>query len=153
MFANLFWKTKIPDKLPQGMMRAVNKLKKIKDKKKCLKAAYEIVTRKAHGVHVWNNSWFLFVSDLGRLWGEKRLHCTNLNFLLRTLLVKSRRFEEKDIKHRIRFRLWKPFIHQYLKVKVANKKYIKVDPWAQEYNVPFGKFADENDYDEIISRG
>tara|TARA_Y100000310_G_scaffold283335_1_gene305225 strand:- start:365 stop:781 length:417 start_codon:yes stop_codon:yes gene_type:complete len=138
MIPNLFWKAKIPDELPKSIQIIVAQLKKTKNKRECLKKAYAIITKRFEGCHTYQNIYYLFVTDLDKLWKQKLLHCTNLNYLLRVLLIKSERFEEKDIKIRIIFGWF--YIHQYLKIKTT-----KVDPWGRSHGIKFGDFAKEFD--------
>jgi len=64
--------------------------------------------------------------------------CNVFNELLRTMLIKSGRFEDKDIKKRVTILNF--FIHQYLQVKV-NNKWVDVDLEYKKMGVPFGKHA------------
>jgi len=141
MIPHLFWKRKIPDKLPPGVQKIVDKLKKTKSKEQCLKQAYESVSKKYRGRKwlTFTKFWDLFRCSVKSIWGRKGfLHCTNLNYILRVLLIKSGKFKESDIKPKITF--VGISIHQYLRVKI-NNKYVDVDPWGEAYGIKFGKHA------------
>lgn len=55
------------------------------------------------------------------------MHCTNMNFLLRVMAVKSGLFNERDVRLRLA-NTWYIAQHQYLEVKLGKKK-IALDPW------------------------
>ena len=64
------------------------------------------------------------------------LPCTGQNYLLRTMLVKSGRFQESDIQ--IKVVPLNLSVHQYLKVKVGDS-FVDADPWSCFLGVPLGK--------------
>jgi hypothetical protein len=141
MIPNLLWKTEVPKKIPTNLQKVVNKLKNSKGKENCLKDAYKIITKKYWGCQTFKNFLDLFVMNIKKLWKKKSpLHCTNLNYLLRFLLVKSELFKENEIEQKLTFvgYIWP---HQYLRVKINNKKYINVDPWGKAHGIIFGNYA------------
>jgi hypothetical protein len=82
----------------------------------------------------------LFSSGIEDLWNRSGfLHCTNQNYLLALLLVKSRKFTENDIEPKWTL-LWGLSPHQYLKVKVGDN-YKNIDAWAARYGIGFGRYA------------
>lgn len=70
--------------------------------------------------------WILFRRDIDKIWQQKGLNqaCNVLNFLLKSMLVKSGRFSESDIKEK-RFS-----IHQYLEIHMKDGSAIYADPWG-----------------------
>jgi len=140
MIPNLFWKSKIPDKLPDSMQEVVNHLKKSKDKKDCLRMAYDALAKKHVGCKIYQRFFDLFTSDVSYLWYVKQQHCTGVNYLLRVLLVKSKFFKDEDITLNIA-PLWCFPIHQYLSVRVSDDKTINVDPWSARLGTKFGDYA------------
>ncbi len=146
MCINYFWsKGKIPKKIPVSMEKEVKRLSKTKSKLECLKKAYKIIDKNFYGKSI---NFFLkfprvFISDVSKLWdyrfgvGDGYLHCNQLNFLLRTLLIKSGKFKDKDIilVDHIRKIIG---IHQYLIVKI-NSKSITIDVYFSRLGTPFGK--------------
>lgn len=139
---DLFSKTHIPDVLPHEMQVAVDDLKKSSDKEECLKKAYEILNRKYRGYRVktYIRLFDLFTTDIEKLWNTKGfLHCTNINYVMRTLLIKSGYFQESDI--RLRWTpIWYVSPHQYLQVRIDDK-WVDIDIWAYAYGIRFGDHA------------
>ena len=92
---------KVPKKLPEGMEKAVEELKKTKSKEECLKKAYDILSKKHRGCRIYT---ILHMLDLFKLspkwlWNKKNcMHCTSLDYLLMILLLKSNKFKKEDIK-------------------------------------------------------
>lgn len=144
MFTILFFhKGKIPEYLPEDMEKEVRILKKSKTKLDCLKKAYDFISKNFRG----NKNYFflkierVFKKDVFDLWKykfkDKFLHCTQQNFLLRILLIKSGKFQEKDIGLVNIFQLpWS--VHQYLTVNIG-KKWINVDVWYSYKKLTLGK--------------
>ncbi len=142
-FPNLFRKKKIPKKLPLIMELEIKKLKKTKSKLACLKHAFNFVK---NNVQPGNKLFFRnlrrsFVNDIFKLWDYIKkdgfLYCTQQNYLIRILLIKSGKFKEKDIAL-ITYIRKKFFIHQYMQIKI-NNKWIDVDVWFAHFGTPFGK--------------
>lgn len=145
MIPNLFSKAKIPDPLPEGMQDVVDEIKESKEKGGCLKKAYDILYEKYVGCHIYTRFFDLFVTDLDKLWNKDGpSHCTNLDYLLRVLLVKSEFFKDEDIE--LKLTLIYIFPHQYLKVKLSEDKFINVDPWGAKHRIKFGDYANSFNY-------
>ncbi len=139
----LFTKGKIPKKLPLEMQKEVNKLKKTKSKLECLKQAYNFIKKnfksKRHQTVI--KFFRLFVTDVNKLWDytkkDKFLHCTQQNYMLRVLLIKSNKFKEQDIG--VIDGIHTGFgIHQYLIVNVGNK-WMDIDVWFSNLGIGFGR--------------
>ncbi|MDD5083858.1 MAG: hypothetical protein PHT88_02875 [Candidatus Moranbacteria bacterium] len=128
--------------LPDGMRHIIDELKQSASQEECLKKAYVILTKKYHGerIRTYRNLFDIFKRDLDTLWNKSGfLHCTNINYLLRTLLVQSAFFTEDDI--RLKWTLvWYVSPHQYLQVLVGSE-WINVDIWAHAYGIGFGDNA------------
>lgn len=143
MIPNLFWKSKIPERLPKDMQAVVDRLKKSKGKKDCLRRAYEILSKKYKGCKFYTYRRFfdLFVTDLKKIWEKSGcLHCTHLNYLLRVMLVKSGFFKDEDIQLRLTL-VYYVSVHQYLKIKIGKNDYVNVDLWGNTNGVKFGDYA------------
>lgn len=141
MIPNLLWKKKIPDKLPGEMEAVINKLKKIKNKEKLVRKVYSIVTKRYHGCYIYNDFFKLFLTDMAKFWKSKgAMHCTNMNYLMRIFLIKSKVFKEDDIKLKLTLVDYCS-IHQYLKIRINNKKTICADPWGEANGIRFGDYA------------
>ena len=135
---NFFSKTPLPETLPEEMRSVVSNLKKSRDKKECLKKVYEVLTKKYHGdrMKTYLHFFSVFTKDPKSLWRRNGfLHCTNLNYLARILLVRSGFFTEADL--RLRWALiWCVSPHQYLQVHLDNT-WINIDLWGRIYGIPF----------------
>lgn len=97
---DLLSKTRIPEALPTKMQMIIDDLKKSSGKEACLKKAYEILNEKYRGYRVktYTRLFDLFTTDIKKLWNTNGfLHCTNINYVMRILLIKSGHFEEDDI--------------------------------------------------------
>lgn len=139
---NLFVKTPIPDALPDEMQKIINEIKKSLNKEECLRRVYEILITKyrGHRIKTYLKLFDAFRHDIGTLWSKNGfLHCTNINYVMRTLLVKSAFFTEDEI--RLRWtQVWYISPHQYVQVKIDNK-WINIDVWACAYGIKFGDNA------------
>ena len=140
---HLFTKTRLPASLPQGMERIVLGLKRSKSKKECLRKAYDILTKKYRGYRgkTYYRAPELFVTDTSTLWKRSGfLHCTQMNYLMRILLVKSGWFADEEILPQFTFVMFfSP--HQYLRIQLSEQENVAVDLWGKAYNVPFGDYA------------
>ncbi|MDX9913374.1 MAG: hypothetical protein RBS77_02215 [Candidatus Moranbacteria bacterium] len=140
---DFFSKTRLPEKLPVEMSEIIGDLKKSTSKEECLKKVYDLLSGKYQGARVQTYLKFptIFKKDINLIWSQKGfLHCTNINYVARILLVESNFFEEKDITLRWTL-IWHISPHQYLKVKVAENKFINMDIWAKNYGIEFGDYA------------
>ena len=140
---HFFKKAPIPDKLPKELEELVPRLKQSKTKKECLQTAYRLLSEKYQGyfgIYTYLNILETFVSDINKLCdGRKFLHCHNLNYLLRILLIKSGFFSEEDIKLGWSM-VWYISPHQYLKIDVG-EEVINVDLWGSAYGRAFGDYG------------
>lgn len=140
---DFFYKTKLPQKLPIKMEEIVNDLKKCQSKEECLRKVYDILNSKYQGARVMTYLKFpaIFKKDVNFFWNQSGfLHCTNMNYLARILLVESKLFKEEDITPQWTL-IWYISPHQYLRVKVAENKVINMDIWAKNYGINFGDYA------------
>ena len=138
---NLLSKTPIPDKLPEQMQETINELKKSLNKEDCLRCAYEILTAKYHGhrIKTYTRLFNVFSRDINKMWSKTGfLHCTNINYLMKTLLIKSGLFNDSDIALKWTM-VWYVSPHQYIQV-TTNKK-INIDIWGRSYGIKFGDYA------------
>ena len=139
---DLLLKTPIPDALPDEMQKIINELKRSLNKEVCLKKAYEILVAKYRGCRVktYLKLFDVFRQDIGTLWGKNGfMHCTNINYVMRTLLIKSDFFKEKDI--RLKWTLvWYISPHQYIQIRVDDG-WKNIDIWGYAYGIKFGDHA------------
>jgi len=67
------------------------------------------------------------------------MHCTNINRILKSLLIGSGLFREEDI--RIKWTLiWYVSPHQHVQVRIGDR-WINVDIWAHAYGIEFGDYT------------
>ena len=140
MIPHLFSKKSIPRRIP-SMKKEILLLKKTKTKRECLKKAYDIITSKYRGGRVETYLRFhqLFMHDPQKLWKRKGfLHCTQQNYLLRVLLIKSGKFHDDDIQLKLTSIWGSP--HQYLRVSLSERKSLDVDCWSKSFGTPLGKY-------------
>ncbi|MBN1792067.1 hypothetical protein JW826_00045 [Candidatus Woesearchaeota archaeon] len=152
MIPNLFSKLPIPGKIPAGLERAVRDLKrKNRTKESFLRATFDFLRQKytLSRMKVILEFPELFKTDLEYLWRRTgHLHCTNVNYLLRVMLVKSGLFKDSDIKP-MNTNTWFVMPHQYLRVDVTDKnakaggarKEIDVDISTYDFGIPYGSHA------------
>jgi hypothetical protein len=143
MIPNFFSKYPLPKKLPKAIQETVNDLKKSKNKEECLKKAYNLLTKKYKGYKILTYLKFhqAFTTNINILWLRSGfLHCNQMNYLLRLLLVKSGLFTEEDIIHKYSF-VYYTSPHQYLKINISSNGYVNVDVWGEANNVKFGDYA------------
>lgn len=140
MIPNVFYKASIPDFLPEGMQRTVEKLEKSKNEEDCLKKAYDALFERYVGCKVHTRFFDIFTSDVNKLWDVKYQHCTALNYFLRILLVKSGFFKDEDITLKWTL-IYYISIHQYLRIRLDGNRAINVDPWGAHHNIKFGDYA------------
>ncbi|MCK5319762.1 hypothetical protein KAJ61_00045 [Candidatus Parcubacteria bacterium] len=139
---DLFKKTSIPEQLPCEMQGIIVELKKSSDKEDCLGRAYEILSKKYRGYRVKTYTKFfdIFSKDTAKIWQKNVfLHCTNINYIMRILLIKSGYFNEDEIKIKWAF-VWCISPHQYLQVKI-NNHWINIDIWGNTFGIKFGDYA------------
>ena len=101
-----------------------------------LKKAYGFVTQTYTGsrIKTITNFWKAFRDPLHLKPGF--MPCNGQNYLLRLMLIKSRRFNEEDIQ--VKVVPLNLFIHQYLRVNIDGH-WIDVDPWSAFLGLPFGR--------------
>lgn len=136
-------KTKISEKLPEGMQRVVDELKKTPNQEQCLRRAYEIMTSRYRGQKLGTYTKLprIFSFDIQKLWDSIGfIHCHNANYLMRILLVKSGFFKNEDIKNKWTL-VYYVSIHQYLRVKLNNGRHFNIDIWGAVYGIKFGDYA------------
>lgn len=139
---DFFSKTSIPEKVPESMLSLIDELKESSSKEECLKKVYNVLTHKYRGYRVKTFTRFpeVFMTDINRLWGKSGfLHCSNINYIARVLLIKSELFTEKDIQQKVSF-IWYISLHQYLRVNVG-ERFINIDIWAHPYGTEYGNYA------------
>ena len=137
---NLFLNARIPDSVPEEMRQWIVKLKKIKSKEACIRKAYDLITKKFRGERIHMKYNEIFISDPKKIWKRKVIFCTTFNWLMKILLIKSKKFMPEDIKIKWSF-VWYLSLHQHLQVRVSRNKAVNVDLWGHYHNIKFGDYA------------
>ena len=136
-------KTKIPEKLPLEMKEVIEELKRSSDQEQCLKRAYEIMVERYKGYHfrTYTRPIPIFSFNVEKLWDTKGfMHCHNMTYLLRILLVRSGFFQNDDLKNKWTL-IWYISVHQYLQVTMESGDIINVDIWGANNGIKFGDYA------------
>ena len=143
MNANIINKEIIEDKTPKELEQIINKLRLVDDKEKCLRLAYDFTLSRYRGYRIktFTKIFELFSYDIEKITHKRGfLHCTNLNYLFRFILIKSGCFSEDEITQK-----WTlvNYIspHQYLRVRIDTNKLINIDLWGNAYGVALGDYA------------
>jgi len=143
MIPNLFRKEPIPNTIPKEMESIIQKYSQSKNKEIFLRKSYEYLTKKYNIKRLYVIIKFpeLFKQRVESLWNRKGyIHCISLNYLLRIMLIRSGLFSEHDIELKIS-NTWFIALHQYLRVKINQKKYVNVDPWTHTFGIEFGDYG------------
>lgn len=139
---DLFSKTPLPQELPEEMKMTINELSRSASQEECLKKAYAVMTARFHGLRgtTYFLFWRLFIKDAAKLWKQKGfMQCTNLNYLMRILLVKSGFFSEEDIELKWTA-IWYFSPHQYLRIRLGGK-FVNIDIWGRHAGIEFGDYT------------
>lgn len=135
-------KSALPPHLEGEINKIIIELRKLKTKEQVLQRVYTIITKRYQGrrLHTMLKIFDLFSSSAQDLWNRTGfMHCTNQNFLIALLLIRSGKFKESDIKRKWTL-YWGLTPHQYLDIKVQ-KSWIKVDGWSSAYGIGIGDYA------------
>jgi hypothetical protein len=139
--ANVFSREPIPKKLPKEMNAVISKLKKTKSKEECLLKAYDFLRKRYKGYRIRTIFSYheLLWKEFNRVWNRPGFQlCSNMNWALRILLIKSGKFKEQDIQLKVSM-IYFISPHQYARVKLDDATWIDVDIWGANQGVPFGK--------------
>lgn len=136
-------KTRIPEKIPQGMQEAVAELQSLPSQEECLRRAYEIMTARFKGKRFKTVTRIpeIFSFNLEKFWNNPGfMLCHNMAWLLRILLVKSGHFKNEDLVGKWT-QVWYISPHNYLKVKMRDGRVVNVDVWGANQGIKFGDYA------------
>lgn len=143
MIPNLFKKIPIPNNIPKELNTKIKEFSKSKNKEIFLKKSFFYIVNNWGGNRINLICKFsrLYQKDLNKIIQTKGyMHCTTMNYLLRIMAVKSGLFDDKDIKIKLT-NSWYLAPHQYLEVKISNKKKIFLDPWNYQYGINYGNYG------------
>jgi hypothetical protein len=125
-----------------SLAEAVAFVKAAKGRQDSLRRAYDLMTERYYGerLRMLRECRTWFANDPAKNWRKRGfLHCTNMNALLRYLLLESGRFSPEDVTFRWTL-IWYCSPHQYARVR-CDGKWVDVDLWAHAYGVTLGKHA------------
>lgn len=132
-------KSPLPRKLPAAWEKILEELqRKSHTPDEFLKNAYLYITTRYRGGRFKTLLHLSLVFQDPFSHKRGYLQCNIQNYLLRTLLVKSGRFDDRDIL--VKTTLLNFFTHQYLRVKVG-QKWVDVDTHESYKGVPLGKHS------------
>ncbi|MEA1926085.1 MAG: hypothetical protein U9M90_02460 [Patescibacteria group bacterium] len=140
---NFLSKTEIPENLPDEMRKVINEIKRSPNQKQCLERSYKIMTGRYRGYRFQTFTKFfqIFTFSVKDLWNKTGfMHCHNMSYLMRILLVKSGFFNNNDIENKWTL-VWYVSPHQYLQVKLNSGEYINIDIWGAAHGIKFGSYA------------
>lgn len=143
MIQNFFKKRQLPQQLPEEIKLIIEEVKKAQSKEEALKLSYDLLSEKYRGSRwgTYLNVHKLFRADIGKICANPGVYqCTTLNYLMRLVFVGSGFFKDPDIEQR-KSLVWFVSPHQYLRVKISDKRYINVDLWGARYGINFGDYA------------
>lgn len=131
-----------PAAIPDDVQQTIRELEeKSKNVRSYLENAYQFVRSNWQAERLKTVTHFplIFRTDLGAVWRQRGYaHCNTINFILYTLLAKSRYFAVEDIK--VRHSFFNMVLHQYLQVKVSGQ-WIDVDSSVAYLKNPVGRRA------------
>lgn len=150
MIFNLFFKQSIGEITNPDIKHAIEHVRHASSKKDALERAFKLITKRHRGYRfrTYIFFWKILEANPNKLWQRTGfMHCTQQNFLLSVLLIKSGWFSEKDLQlgHSL---VWYISPHQYLKVKI-NDTVIAADPWNYRFGVSLGHFASGFGYSSL----
>lgn len=131
-----------PREIPREMKDAIAELEaKSSDPRSFLENAYALVRSRWQATRLGTvrNLPLAFRTDLEELWSSPGYaHCHTINYLLRTILVRSKFFREGEVRTRHGFMNF--FIHQYLQVRIRGR-WTDADPSLAHLRLPIGRHA------------
>lgn len=82
-----------------------------------------------------------FITEMETLWRKRGfLHCNQMNYLMRTLLVASGKFAPEAIEA-CWTQIWFFSPHQYLVIALESGERVEIDLWGRVYGIPLGSHA------------
>jgi len=136
-----YFRRYIPKINDKGVQKVLNRLKKIKDKEKFVRAVFDFVLENSY----YQRFWIIIYAHRVPLKNIKKivetkgyLPCNVQNLFIETLLVRSGKFKQEEIKHE--YDLINFILHQYLVINVNGKR-IELDPWGYRLGKQYGRHA------------
>lgn len=130
---------KIPEMIPDGIVKKIDELKKIAGSPEAfLKLTYEFIGSKykSERLNTFLKINYLFKSA-DQIWNtEGYVPCTQSNYLLKIFLIKSELFNGNQIRRK--HNMVNFCLHQYLQVKVIDR-WFDVDVGEKQRGMPIGK--------------
>ncbi len=129
--------------LPEEMRNLAQEMARKSSQSESLLFAYDVLSRKYRGYRILTFLRLdrLSVTNIETLWNIRGfLHCHHMNYLLRTLLLASGKFQPDDIEVKWT-QIWFLSPHQYLVITLDNGERVDIDLWGRVYRIPFGSHA------------
>lgn len=143
MIPNLLNKILIPNHIPKELDDKIKEFSKSKNKEFFLKKSFFYIVNNWSGSRINLICKFsrLYQKDLHKIIHTKGyMHCTTMNYLLRVMAVKSGLFDDKDIQIKLT-NSWYMVPHQYLEIKISDKKKVFLDPWNYQFGINYGEYG------------
>ncbi len=142
LFPHFFAKEPIPPITNRDLQQAITRVKQAVSLMAAIQMALDIMADKYCSRHFMTYLllYRLFEKDPNKLWQRSGfLHCTQQNYLLRVLLIKSGWLTENQI-HLNYSLVWYISPHQFLRLILPTRP-VAVDPWNYDQGVPLGCYA------------
>lgn len=154
MIPNLFKKSRIPDDVPMQFEKTIRNFSESANQNEFLKKSFFFIVKRWGGnrMSLFLNFSRLFETDIAKILNTKGyLHCTTMNYLLRVMAVKSGMFADDDIQLKLT-NTWYVFPHQYLVIKLKDRKQITLDPWNFQFGIKYGDYGSGFDSVKLKSK-
>ena len=137
-----FWQYTPPVGLPSDMWARIHEMEAAsRASSEYVARAYDFVRNRWHSERLKTITRLplIFRTDITQIWNSPGYaHCTTVNFVLYTLLARSRYFTQDDI--RVRHTFFNGVLHQYLQVRIGHN-WIDADPSTSYLHLPLGQRA------------
>jgi len=139
---NFFVKEPIPPITNPDLQAAILMIKRQPTALQAMQAGMELLSRKYESkrFQLLLQFWKIWEKDPNKLWARTGImHCTQLNYLLRVLLVKGNKIQDTHIELGYSL-VWYVSPHQFLIVKYKGND-IALDPWNYDLGAYLNTFA------------
>ena len=140
---SFFVPDKIPNNIPDEMQKIVDNLdNESKSDIDFLQKAYDVVNSRytSPSMGYLKEPQRLVIKNIDSLWtSEGYLPCDKQNYVLKVMLVKSKWFNETDVKETLTSCIITP--HYYLNIKLNNNSYVYADMWGADHGYKLGEHA------------
>ncbi len=136
-------KEPIPEITDKSLQKEIELVKAARTKNEAIEQAMDSVTKKFKSGRFLTYAlfWKTWETNPNKLWRRDGfMHCTQENFLVRVILVKSGWVKDEEISYGYGM-VWYISPHQYLKIDLDGNKKTALDPWNYYYGAKIGTYA------------